>query len=72
MARGRARRKISELRALLGSAEFFTPKHAVLLQSMLARIDQISAEIGSLTQVCFAVRAEPAKTFIACDHVVCL
>jgi transposase len=51
LARARARRKISELEASLEGAEFFTVEHAALLQTMLARIDQIDAEITRLSEV---------------------
>jgi len=51
LARGRARRKISELEQALEGAEFFTDYHAGLLTTMLARIDQIDAEITRLSQV---------------------
>ncbi len=51
LARGRARRKISELEAAVEGAEFFTAEHAALLEAMLARIDQIDAEIGKLSQI---------------------
>jgi transposase len=51
LARGRARRKISELEQALEGAEFFTDCHAGLLQTMLARIDQIDAAIASLSQL---------------------
>ena len=51
LARGRARRKISDLEQALDGAEFFTPEHAALLQAMLARIDQINAKIGELNAV---------------------
>ena len=51
LARGRARRKIPELGAALDGAEFFTPAHAALLAAMLARIDQLNAGIGELTEV---------------------
>jgi transposase len=51
LARARARRKISELEAALEGAEFFTPRLAALLASMLARIDQLNASIGELTAV---------------------
>ena len=51
LARARARRKISELEAALEGAEFFTPEHAALLATMLARIDQINARIDELTTV---------------------
>jgi transposase len=51
LARGRARRKISQLEAALEGAEFFTPAHAALLAAMLARIDRVNAEIARLTEV---------------------
>ncbi len=51
LARGTARRKISELQAALDGAEFFTAEHATLLAAMLARIDRVSAEISALTEV---------------------
>jgi transposase len=51
LARGRARRKISELEAALQGAEFFTPHIAALLAALLARIDRISAGIAALSQV---------------------
>jgi len=51
LARGRARRKISELEAALEGAGFFTDAHAALLTVMLERIDRISAEIARLTEV---------------------
>ena len=51
LARGRARRKISELEQALEGAEFFTDCHAGLLKTMLARIDQIDAEITRLSEV---------------------
>ena len=51
LARGRARRKISQLEAALEGAEFFTPAHAALLAAMLARIDRVNAEIARLTGV---------------------
>ena len=51
LARGRARRKISDLEQALDGAEFFTPEHAALLQAMLARIDQINAKISELNAV---------------------
>jgi transposase len=50
-ARTRARRKIPELRAALEGAEFFTVHHARLLQSILDRIDSVTAEIGELAKV---------------------
>src|SRR5262249_51605639 len=51
LARGRARRKITELEQALEGAEFFTPEHAALLAAMLGRIDQLNAEIARLTEV---------------------
>jgi transposase len=51
LARARARRKISELEEALEGAEFFTPAHAVLLATMLARVDQLNAQIDGLTEV---------------------
>ena len=51
LARARARRKISQLEEALEGAEFFTGEHAVLLKTMLGRIDQINAEIDRLTEV---------------------
>ena len=45
LARGRARRKITELEDALEGAEFFTAAHAALLATMLARIDRLNAEI---------------------------
>jgi len=51
LARGRARRKISELEAALDGAQFFTPQIAALLQSMLTRIDTINAQTTALTEV---------------------
>jgi transposase len=50
LARARARRKITELEHALEGAEFFTAQHAALLSTMLARIDQITAEIARLTE----------------------
>jgi transposase len=50
-ARTRARRKIPQLREALEAAEFFTAHHARLLQSILTRIDAITAEIGELSAV---------------------
>jgi transposase len=50
-ARTRARRKIPQLREALEGAEFFTAHHARLLQSILTRIDAITAEIGELSAV---------------------
>ena len=49
LARGTARRKISQLEAALDGAEFFTPAHAALLAAMLARIDALNASINQLT-----------------------
>jgi transposase len=51
LARGRARRKITELEHALDGAEFFTGLHAALLAAMLARIDRVAAEIGQLSEV---------------------
>jgi transposase len=51
LARGRARRKISELEHALEGAEFFTDHHARLLKTMLERIDRIDAEITRLSEV---------------------
>jgi transposase len=51
LARGRARRKISELEAAVEGAEFFTPAHAGLLAAMLARIDQIDKDTARLSEV---------------------
>jgi hypothetical protein len=51
LARGKARRKISELAAALEGAELFTAGHAALLAAMLARIDRVSEEIARLTEV---------------------
>jgi len=51
LARGRARRKISELQAALDGAEFFTPAHAALLAAMLDRIDRLNGDIDRLTEV---------------------
>ena len=51
LARARARRKITELEEALEGAEFFTPEHAALLKTMLARIDRVNAEIDELTAV---------------------
>jgi transposase len=50
-ARTRARRKIPQLREALQGAEFFTARHARLLQSILNRIGSIAAEIGQLPAV---------------------
>jgi len=51
LARRSARRKISQLEEALDGAEFFTAHHAALLAAMLARIDQLTAEIARLTEV---------------------
>jgi transposase len=51
LARGRARRKISELEAAVEGAEFFTAAHAALLQAMLERIDRMDADIARLSLV---------------------
>ena len=51
LARGRARRKISELQAALDGAEFFTAAHAALLAAMLDRIDRLNGDIDRLTEV---------------------
>src|SRR6266700_6140843 len=51
LARGRARRKISELEAALEGAGFFTAEHATLLAAMLARIDRVNEEIARLSEV---------------------
>jgi len=51
LARGRARRKIAQLEAALEGAEFFTADHAALLAAMLARIDDLDAQIAKLTEV---------------------
>jgi transposase len=51
LARGRARRKITQLEAALEGAEFFTRHHAALLQAMLDRIEQMDAQIAALTLV---------------------
>ena len=48
LALGRARRKAAQLREAL-DCTFFTSDHAWLLQVMLARIDQYTAEIAQLT-----------------------
>jgi transposase len=50
-ARTRARCKIPQLREALEGAEFFTAHHARLLQSILGRIDAITAETGELSAV---------------------
>jgi transposase len=51
LARARARRKITELEHALDGAEFFAAEHGALLTAMLARIDQLTAQIGELTTV---------------------
>jgi transposase len=51
LARARARRKITELEHALEGAEFFADEHAALLAVMLARIDQLTAQAGELTEV---------------------
>jgi transposase len=51
LARRRARRKIPDLEQALDGAEFFTPAHAALLAVMLARIDRVSEQITTLTEV---------------------
>jgi Transposase IS116/IS110/IS902 family len=51
LARGRARRKISQLEEALEGAEFFTAEHAALLAKILERIDRLSADIDDLTKV---------------------
>ncbi len=51
LARKAARRKIPELEEALEGAEFFTPRHAGLLDRMLDRIDRVTAETGELTAV---------------------
>jgi transposase len=51
LARGRARRKITELEHALEGAEFFTPELAALLARILARIDQLNVSIDELTGV---------------------
>jgi transposase len=57
LARAAARRKITQLEEALEGAEFFTAHHAALLATMLARIDQASAEITRLTDVIEALLA---------------
>jgi transposase len=52
-----ARRKIAQLEEALDGAEFFTAEHAALLQTMLARIDRVTAEITRLTAVIEALLA---------------
>jgi transposase len=51
LARAAARRKISQLEEALEGAEFFTPAHAALLATVLARIDRLTAGIEDLTEV---------------------
>jgi transposase len=51
LARGAARRKITELEAALEGAEFFTAEHAALLKAMLERIDRVTADISALSEV---------------------
>jgi transposase len=51
LARTRARRKMAQLEEALDGAEFFTPEHAALLAKVLARIDQLTADISDLTEV---------------------
>jgi transposase len=51
LARGRARRKITELEHALEGAEFFTRELAALLARILARIDQLNVSIDELTDV---------------------
>jgi transposase len=51
LARGKARPKIPQLEEALEGAEFFTPHLAALLAMMLARIDQLTASTGQLSQV---------------------
>jgi transposase len=51
LARRRARAKISELEAALDGAEFFTPAHGALLAVMLQRIDHVSEQIATLSEV---------------------
>jgi transposase len=51
LARGRARRKITELEHALEGAEFFTRELAALLAKMLGRIDQLNVSIDELTEV---------------------
>jgi transposase len=57
LARGRARRKLTELEAALEGAEFFTEAHAALLTTMLARIDRVTAGIDALSEVIEALMA---------------
>jgi transposase len=51
LARGRARRKITDLEHALEGAEFFTPGHAALPQAMLERTGRVNAEIAGLSRV---------------------
>ena len=51
LARTAARRKIGQLEEALEGAEFFTPGHAALLATMLARTGQLTARIDELTTV---------------------
>jgi transposase len=51
LARKRAKAKIPQLQEALEGTEFFTPAHAGLLKTMLARIDAAGAEIARLDQV---------------------
>jgi transposase len=51
LARGRARRKLTDLAQALEGAEFFTGHHAALLAAMLDRIEQMDARIAALTVV---------------------
>jgi transposase len=51
LARGRARAKITELRAALDGAEFFTSRHAALLAAMLQRADRLTSDIAALSEV---------------------
>jgi transposase len=57
LARTTARRKITQLEHALEGTQFFTPQHAALLKSMLARIDRVSAGIQELTTVIEALLA---------------
>ena len=57
LARGRARSKIAELEAALEGAEFFTSELAALLARMLARTDQLGADIDEVTVVIEALLA---------------
>jgi transposase len=51
LARAAARRKIAQLEEALEGAEFFTPAHAALLATVLARIGRLTADIEDLTAV---------------------